>query len=1121
MQIQVASLKQVVRQYPALLVTLLIGLAALLLQIVPAPISFIRVMVVGLLFYLVPGLLLWESLFGRDDHADSRTAFEKLSFSFVASLLWLTGVVGVLGVFVRPAATQAALAILASYIPLMGVNVVVRYQTPPPPAVPFSWRRTVWPAAIVVIVAIPVLFIFFNGGETGVDSWQFLQTAQQLVREDVLDLKQLSWGFTNSYAYPIAFIMVGLMATLADTSVVTIWFYLPVLLVLFSLSAYYNLAKALFKHQLPALISLAIFVAAFYYRAGFFHFTHLTTPDSMNAYILLPLFWAVAWRWAPQQAFKPMLFLLLLTIAVQMAIIHNSKYFFTIWLLVATALFHLLFWRKEWRTTARLILVAATLTLLFVGGFTLAIGLLQPDSKLSFLSVIASRNQHEFATYYVNFYPFPDGVGQISHYSVWALPLSLLMFLLARDKQQRLAATFIFTGLFLGALVFFQPRLWALAMMTIPKLNRFLLQLPFLLTPLAWGWGMSTASVAILAGLRYVSRRRKLSEAAYWGLTAAVVITLVLLVALLLNRSVGVLIDSVIFLIYPSRYWLLPLLALLMPVAGNWLRRRSHQEFAIDYQTAGEAGITLSAAFLILLLLLTPGHPELAINPTEPRSSQPTAIMLHYFNEPFREWWEPELPALFKEQLPPTAVVLTQCWPKFFLVPLVEQPLINDEAMFSAVDPRLELVTFVEALEQRHVEYILLTNGQSSWYTDICRNPETEVMRKNFDFLVPLLSGWPDIFKPVYQSPANVLFKVDLPDTNPQLAGDYWQEYQQQMETGQTDEAVQSLQLWAYHNPDPTARCTAFELAVPLVKDQMPVVKDTDGPGPGADIATMQAGTKIIDFNGFSARPDRAVTTLIDNDRFDSYAVVYADQPGELRCGGAWVTLDLGQPRRIQVVELEWDTTVPATGRLLYLSADGAWQPALSFESASGVRQYILPEPIESSQVRLALDSVQKPGEVRLLRLSLYESEPFTPPGEDIALLSAGTTVEDHTPPLAPDLAIESALDGDDLDGRGAVAGGPDEAYPHGFVLNFNQERELKAVEIQWLDRSYGQDWELRYFDGTTWQSLKREENWQPTSGYLYRYILPETVKASKIELQVKWTSGGRMAIRRFSVYGQ
>jgi hypothetical protein len=116
---------------------------------------------------------------------------------------------------------------------------------------------------------------------------------------------------------------------------------------------------------------------------------------------------------------------------------------------------------------------------------------------------------------------------------------------------------------------------------------------------------------------------------------------------------------------------------------------------------------------------------------------------------------------------------------------------------------------------------------------------------------------------------------------------------------------------------------------------------------------------------------------------------------------------------------------------------------------------------------------------------------------------------------------IENAIDGNELDGNAAVAGGPDQSYPHWFILNFNQERSINALEIQWYDKSYGQDWLVSYFDQGGWHPLKEEQGWQPPADYLYRYVLPQPIKASKIRLDVNWASGGRMVVRRLSVYGE
>jgi hypothetical protein len=164
------------------------------------------------------------------------------------------------------------------------------------------------------------------------------------------------------------------------------------------------------------------------------------------------------------------------------------------------------------------------------------------------------------------------------------------------------------------------------------------------------------------------------------------------------------------------------------------------------------------------------------------------------------------------------------------------------------------------------------------------------------------------------------------------------------------------------------------------------------------------------------------------------------------------------------------------------------------------------------------LAAVYAQGGVGLRRISLYQR---TRPelGQDIALLSAGTTVEAFSSILHPSFGIEEAIDGDELENYGAVGGGPDESYPDWFVLNFNQPRTISALEIQWLDRSYGRDWEVTYYDGDDWRELRGEQDWTPPPHHLYRYVLPEPVQATQIRLQVNWASGGRLAVRRFSVY--
>jgi len=1107
-----SQIRQIFIRYFSSLLSILIvfiNLATIFkLSIIPA---YLAVVLLCLLFYFVPGLLIWDTLF----HKENISFIEIIPYCFALSFSWLVLMIGIIGVFLSANLATVVFSIYLSIAALLLINFTFRYGFSTPSILRTTKSQSKSLPALIILVSIVLMFLFYGGGERGVDSWKFLSTAQEFLRIGILDLRDFSSGFNNSYALPIYFLSVGVFAYILSTEVLTVWFYLPLFLTVMSILAVYAFAKTLFKSENITLGCIFVFVILFFYWRGyrdrpFFLFAHLTTPDSFNNYILFPLFLAASIRWGYQRSWALKWFALLLSISTSMAILHNSQYFYAVTVLLFIAIVHIIFWQSDWILISKLLVIAVTMIILFVIGFEVAKNILDSSNNLSFISIIENRNTREIIN---SDYSFPL-TSQAGPLYIWGLPVSLLMFFLHNTKSQRIAASTIFIGLFIGGLIYSQPQLFNLAIKTIPKLDRFLVQLNIIFTPLAWGWALTTAMLIIFVFTRRLNNEVKQKH----KILFLVILSLVLIGSTLVYFEANDFVTWLILYIYPSKYYIFFTIALFFAVLSSFLTR-NHTKSSSAFLSRvfalklGEQPVAPLMLLLALFLLIIPTQ---SIPHIQSKSPDPNVIITNEFGEEVKTWWEPELLSFLNENLPANSTILTQCWPQFFLNPLVKQHLIYNETLFTAFDPRVNLTTYVDALHQNQVEYILLTNGQSSWFTDC--SDDRDIMIKNFKFLLPILSQFPQVFEKVYSSSSNVLFKVSIPYKDTEVSKLHWKEYQNYLEQDDADRATNALQLWALYSPDQQQKCRAQELATPLV------TKRNDGlninyDNPGIDVAVIQAGTSLTDVIGFSLRPDRSVYTLIDGNRFNNYAVTYAADDGIIPCGAKF-TVDLGKVRNLQGIELEWARNPAQKGMIEYWTGRD-WQPIFDLATGNLLLKRNITPSIATSQVRLSLNTVQNRGEVGIRRLSLYEQPVFVPPGNDVALQSAGTTVEAHSPILHPSLKIEGAIDGNDLDQFGAVVGGPDESYPHWFVLDFNQIRTINALEIQWLDRSYGQDWNVTYYDGENWRKLVQEKNWQPPPNYLYRYILPEPVEGSKIRLEVNWASGGRLALRRFSVYGQ
>jgi len=486
------------------------------------------------------------------------------------------------------------------------------------------------------------------------------------------------------------------------------------------------------------------------------------------------------------------------------------------------------------------------------------------------------------------------------------------------------------------------------------------------------------------------------------------------------------------------------------------------------------------------------------------------------------DWWDDGLTDFLRERVPGGSRLLAECLPAWYLGALTPHDFQYYQDLLAILDPRTDLPSFMQALGTRDIDYILLTKGTAA-VNGKCVIDDERVMIDDFAYLEPVLERYPAVFDKVYASSSNVVWRIVSPRPDPETASTYRKDYELYAAKGDSANALAALQLWTLFNPDPAARCEALRLSTKYVESPKQPAAGKNALHTD-DIAALQSGGRVVDSGGFSTRPAYSPWTAINSNRFDGFAATYADTGGLLECP-AWATIDLGQPRVIKAVGIEWVTDDPARSWQLDYREGDHWQRLADSSAADGQSRfnYDLPQSVSASQVRLTLTAAAGPGLVGLRRLSLYEHPNFTPPGADVALLSAGTTVQDSSPLLSLRRhPIENAaIDGNELDGDAVVGGGPDQSYPHWFILNFNQERSINALEIQWYDKSYGQDWLVSYFDQEGWHPLKEEHGWQPPADYLYRYVLPQPIKASKIRLDVNWASGGRMAVRRFSAYGE
>jgi hypothetical protein len=330
-------------------------------------------------------------------------------------------------------------------------------------------------------------------------------------------------------------------------------------------------------------------------------------------------------------------------------------------------------------------------------------------------------------------------------------------------------------------------------------------------------------------------------------------------------------------------------------------------------------------------------------------------------------------------------------------------------------------------------------------------------------------------------------------------------------------EAGIARQLWGIYAGTLEAECELQ--SVPISPIEVPAVNVRT-----TDLASIYSGTQLVRANGFANhRPGFEPITMIDSNRFDGLATAYAGKDGLFACP-TLVELDLGTSRLLQSVQLEWLAQNPVTQWTLSYWDGVQWQPIepqVVDDPANYLVRANFVQPVESRRVRLTLEMAAGQGVTGIRQFSLFGESLPPYPGKDVALAAAGAWVEDSSPPLYPSYRPEVMIDGNDLDEAAFAVGGPDQQYPHWVTLNFNQQRLIRQVEIQWYARSFGRDWDITYFAGTDWHLLKAEKAWQPTADYLYRYELPVPVRAEKIRLTVHWASGGRMVVQRFSVYGE
>jgi hypothetical protein len=1089
---------------------LVVCLVTSALPLIPGMPPFVRILAAWLLVCLMPGLLIWDAVF-RTHNAN---LLEALPLCFALSLAGLIPVT-VLGFLLRLSPPQLVLVFYLTLAALALANYAVNWRRSPPTLMLFPPDTPkIFTAMLLAVLGIAVMLIRI-GPYWGADTWYHLTMSRAVADGSALDLGQVSRGFGGSYAYPLWSIAVALIARVASADIFEVWYYMPAILTLLAVMAAYNLAYTLFQSRPIASAAGLVFLAWAYYGSSpmsFYMLSMLSVPDVLSLLILFPLFLSSTLSWALEHTWHLRSPLLLVCLGAPLAAIHNSQYFYALALLSGFSVMYAIIWRRDWDAVAKLALLVTLSALVFVGGFEFAKWLTNSGTTSDPLAIIEARNLAERVDIDPLRYAYP-----LAPLLSWMLPAALALFLAGREQTQRTRATFILAALLIGPAVYFDTPLLGLALKTIPKLNRFAIQVHDLTIPLIGGWSAVTLFTLLDAGLTRLGEwYRRGSPWHYGGLVAAS----------------GLLGLAVVWLAPPQNKWFgggatltLTLTAVCLALAflaallssrlyPYWTSFRS--KFASSFWGRGVA-LICAVTWLVLNVIL-PGSTLLAADLAQGGSwAAEATVPVSYSQVP--DWWDDGLTGFLRERVPGGSRILAECWPTWYLGALTPHDFQYDQALLTILDPRTDLPSFMQVLGTRNIDYILLTKGTA--VNGRCPIDDERVMIDDFAYLEPVLERYPAVFEKVYASSSNVVWHIVRPHTDPSVASTYWKSYELYANTGDQANALTALQLWTLFNPDPAARCEALRLSTKYVDLKQPAAGKnalhTD------DIAALQSGARVVDSVGFSTRLAYSPWTAVNSNRFDGFAATYTGTGGRLECP-AWATIDLGQPRAIKAVGIEWTTDDPARAWQLDYREGDHWQRLADSSTGDGQSRfnYDLPQTVSASQVRLTLTAATGPGLVGLWRLSLYEHPGFTPPGTDVALLSAGTTVEDSSPVL--DLGtyrIENAIDGDELDGNAAVAGGPDQSYPHWFTLNFNQERSVYALEIQWYDKSYGQDWLVSYFDRGGWHPLKEEHGWQPPADYLYRYVLPQPIQASKIRLDVNWASGGRMVVRRFSAYGK
>jgi hypothetical protein len=1081
------------------------------LLLIPGMPSFVRILAAWLLVCLMPGFLIWNLVF----RGHEVNLLESLPLYFALSLAGLIPVT-ISGFLLSLSPSQLVLAFYLTLATLALANWVVNRRRSPPTLTLFpSDMPKLYIALLVASLGIVVILIRI-GPYWDADTWYHLTTARDVVDANTLDISQVSRGFGGSYAYPLWSISVALIARVTSADIFEVWYYLPAFLVPLAVMAAYQLAYTLFQSRTTASAAGLAFLAWACYGSSpmsFSMLSMLSMPDILSLLILFPLFLSGVLCWAMERAWNVRSLLLLGGLGAPLAAIHNSQYFFALALLSGFSVLYAIMWRRDWRTIVKLTLIVALSALIFAGGFEVAKWLTNSGGTSNLLDIIEARNLAERVDIDPLRYAY-----RMAPFLSWMIPAALILFLSGREQTQRTRATFILTGLLIGPAVYFDTPLLSLALKTMPKLNRFAGQVHSIMIPLAGGWVLVAVSTLLSAGLTRLGERvRQGSVWRYGWLLAA-------------SGLLGV---AVVWLASPSNDRLREGLTLTPAVAGLCIALAGlialfsgrlyprlasfRSKFTFSFWGWGVALICI-ITWLALNVVL-PGAAPLAADLALGGSWAANAAVLDSYSK-MPDWWDDGLTDFLRERVPRGTTVLAECWPGWYLGALTPHDFPYDKELLTMLDPRTDLPSFVQVLRTRKIDYILLTKGTA--VNGRCVIDDGRVMLDDFAYLEPVLERYPAVFEKVYTSSSNVLWQIAPPRQDSEAASASWKDYELYAAKGDGAHALAALQLWTLFNPDPAARCEALRLSTKYIESPKQPVAGKNGLHTD-DIAALQSGARVVGSVGFSTRPAYSAWTAINSNRFDGFAATYADAGGNLECP-AWVTIDLGQPHDIKAVDIEWVADNRARAwQLDYRNGDN-WQRLVDSSTADEQShlKYDLPQSVSASQVRLTLTAVAGPGLIGLRQLSLYEHPGFTPPGADVALLSAGTTVEDSSPVLSlRQYRIESAIDGNELDGNAAVGGGPDQSYPHWFILDFNQERSINALEIQWYDKSYGQDWLVSYFDQGGWHPLKEEHGWQPPADYLYRYVLPQPIQASKIRLDVNWASGGRMVVRRFSVYGE